>query len=215
MIKCKPWSGKDLKGEWEVTYKLDGVRAISDGKNITSRNGKPLYNLDHLAYMFTDAEVCIGGSFKSTIEVVRAKNKAISIPWEAVYSLEPRDPRLLIGIVRDPSVELIEKLFNEAVKTGYEGIVLKQNSKWLKVKAHETFDVPCLEFIEGTGKFKGMLGKIVTPMGRVGTGFSDEERNWFWQEKPAGLILEVECNRLTEIGLFRHASFKQIRWDKS
>lgn len=222
MIKCKPWKGDSLKGTWEITYKIDGVRAVSDGLTVTSRSGKPLYNVDHLAPLFTDGEICLG-SFKETIEAVRTQKEYKEVKVEHLYSFDPTDPRLLYAIVVNPSATSIQYYFDRAVnELGYEGIVLKSielmnggDTKWYKVKAHETFDVPCLEFLEGTGKYVGMLGKIDTPMGKVGTGFSDEERKWFWDEKPAGLIIEVECNRLTENGTFRHATFKHIRWDKS
>lgn len=215
MILCKPWDGKDLKGVWVVTYKIDGVRAISDGQNVTSRSGKPLYNLDHLADTFTDAEIFLG-NFKTTIEAVRSKNVAKEILPEHVYSFDPIDERLYAhAVMIDPPVDTIKKSFNLAVYQGYEGIVLKQKDRWIKIKAHETFDVPCLDFLEGTGKYTGSLGKVDTPLGLVGTGFSDEEREWFWKFRPYGLIIEVECNRLTESGFFRHAAFKHIRWDKS
>jgi ATP-dependent DNA ligase len=226
MILCKPWKGNDLKGAWEVSYKLDGVRAFSDGVNVTSRSGKPLYNLDHLKHLFIDAEIFLG-DFKSTIEAVRTKNKVVEILPNHIYPLNPPDPRLIFcSVIVDPTASEILDIFKFATEElHHEGIVLKQltieghktviSDVWLKVKTKETFDVPCLEFIEGTGKFKGTLGYAVTPMGRVGTGFSNEERDWFWANKPAGLIIEVECNRLTDTGMFRHAAFKHIRWDKS
>jgi len=214
MIKCKLWKNEGLKGRWEATYKIDGVRASSDGKTVISRNGKPLYNLDHLAHTFTDAEVFLG-DFKTTIEAVRTRKEVKEVKQENIYSFDPVDPRLFIGFYDDPSEAEIVCLYQSAILKGMEGIVLKQGDRWWKVKAHETFDVPCIEFHIGTGKFSNTLGKIETPLGLVGTGFSNEERDWFWQNKPHGVIIEVECNRLTESGVFRHASFKHIRWDKS
>lgn len=47
MIRAKDWDGKDLKGTWEVTLKIDGVRALwdIDAGGWVSRAGKPLYNI--------------------------------------------------------------------------------------------------------------------------------------------------------------------------
>jgi hypothetical protein len=42
----RAWNGKGLAGEWLVTIKIDGVRAIwHDGRGWLSRANKPLYNI--------------------------------------------------------------------------------------------------------------------------------------------------------------------------
>jgi len=83
MIKAKNWSGKDLKGAWEVTIKIDGVRALLTEGVWLSRAGKPLYNLPEPDEdMAGDFEVYCGG-FKETIERVRAKTKDRPISWNA------------------------------------------------------------------------------------------------------------------------------------
>lgn len=51
MLYNKPvmWDGKsDFTGGWHITRKVDGIRVLMDGENVVSRNGKPLYNMDHL-----------------------------------------------------------------------------------------------------------------------------------------------------------------------
>ncbi len=31
MILAKPWDGKDLKGYWQITYKIDLISKVKDG----------------------------------------------------------------------------------------------------------------------------------------------------------------------------------------
>lgn len=218
---AKEWNGKDLKGTWIVTYKIDGVRAISDGKNVWSRNGKPLYNLNHLATTFTDAEIFCG-DFAKTISAVRTIG-ASPVPASCVYllsgfSVYAFDNRLMAGAFGNPSAAAITTAMKTAVKLGYEGIVLRHETsgEWIKVKPVQTHDVPIIGFTEGKGKHAGRLGKLHTPMGDVGTGFTDLERTTLWElrEGLTGLIIEVECGELTPSGKFRFPRFKHFRFDK-
>lgn len=245
MIKAKPWNGKDLKGTWEFTLKIDGVRALWDGAKWVSRAGKPLYNIpDPIGFHIPEEgfEVYLTApgrsskeNYRATIECVRAKTKDRPIPPSALYSLEPLDPRLYSGslgnistaspyLVDHPTADEIREALHRANRNGYEGLVLRQGDKWLKVKPVETYDVPVTGIIEGTGKHKGRMGALMTPMGKVGTGFTDKEREWWWTEAfaaPLGKIIgapsytiEVSCMQLTPDGKFRHPRFERIRYDK-
>lgn len=220
MIKAKNWSGKDLKGVWNVTIKIDGVRALWNGKEWVSRNGKPLYNLPHqmlIPKVANDVEVYCGG-FKATIERVRAKTKDRPIEVDQLFSLDPIDRRLVLPALTDPIAETIISLMNTVISQGFEGLVLRQGDTWLKVKPTETFDVPVTDMLAGTGKHDGRMGALMTPMGKVGTGFSDAEREEWWKhrfERTKGdTIIEVECMKLTDDGKFRHPRFVRTRPDK-
>ncbi len=215
MIKAKPWNGKDLKGEWEITLKIDGVRMLrdEDGKPV-SRSGKPLYNLDHVPPEITDAEIFCK-DWETSVSMVRTHD-AEPVPLECVYSLSPLDERLYSD-TWNPSngipAPFIQGYLQSMVEDGYEGLVLRQGDKWLKVKPKETYDVLVTGQVEGTGKYKGKLGAFETVMGKVGTGFTDEQREEFWNiRRPT--IIEVECMSLTKNGKFRHPRFVRVRWDK-
>lgn len=208
-IRAKDWAGRDLTGVWEATLKLDGVRALSNGRTVLSRNGKPLQGLDHLAHTFTDAEIYCG-SFKQTIHVVRSL-AARPVRHSEVYSLDPLDERLHLGVLQAPTAAEVHALLKAIVGQGHEGLVLRQGSLWLKCKPVRTYDVPVLGVLPGTGKFTGMMGALVTPMGKVGTGFTDEERKQVWE---IGSTIEVACRQLTEAGKFHHPRFMRRRFDK-
>jgi DNA ligase-1 len=97
------------------------------------------------------------------------------------------------------------------VAAGDEGLVVRQGNRWLKVKPINTFDVPVIGSIPGRGKHTGRMGALITPMGNVGTGFTDEQRG---TEYPEGTIIEVESQGLTPDEKFRFPRFIRVRFDK-
>jgi DNA ligase-1 len=211
-MKFKLWEKEDLKGSWEISIKIDGVRCHKIDGQYISRKNKPLYNIPDLD--FEVAEIFCG-SFKTTIENVRTFTKEKTILSEHVYTLSPEiDDRLLIGEYINPSKEFITSLFNKYHNLGHEGLILRQGDKRLKVKNEETYDVKILNIFEGKGRLAGKLGGFITEMGNVGTGLNDEERVLYFNKDIIGETLEVECMQLTPDGKFRHPRFVRIRYDK-
>lgn len=157
--------------------------------------------------------------------------------------------------------EFGKKFFKEAVRKGFEGIVAKKKNSiyelgvrspnWLKIKAKETIDAIVLGYTEGKGRRKNTFGALVLGayhdnklihIGRVGTGWSDEELKNIksilekicnecpiketmenWKEytlrykvrwvKPK-LVVEIETMGITSNMELRAPSFKRLRFDK-
>lgn len=204
-MKFKTWRGDDLKGVYWVSYKIDGVRVQYPEK--ISRAGKILYNLPDMPDGTYEVYL---GSFKDTISAVKTKN-GFTISPKDIYRLEPIDQRLSVGFIFDPKASYIRNLMAEALSEGYEGLILTKDELRIKVKPKETYDVYVIGTVEGKGKHQGKMGALVTTMGKVGTGFTDEERKQDW----LGRVIEVECMHLTEAGKFRHPRFLRERWDKT
>ena len=89
----------------------------------------------------------------------------------------------------------------------------------------QTVDLRVVDLFEGKGTFKGTLGGVVvnfkgSQVG-VGSGFSNDQRNDFWQhpEKIFGKIVEVqyfeESKDKTGKPSLRFPVFKQVRNDKN
>lgn len=211
MIKAKLYKGQPLKGLWDVTIKIDGVRALFADGQVTSRRGKPLYNIP-TNHDLTDCEVFLG-SFKASIQATRTHEGEL-VPMDCLYSLDPIDPRLVLQQQVSLTPTIIESMFNMVQAHGHEGLILRQGSTWLKVKGKETYDVLVTGAIEGTGRNKGRLGAFMTTRGKVGTGFTDEDREHYWHWSQIGEVIEVECMELTEDGKFRHPRFIRMRPDK-
>lgn len=204
-MKFKLYDGRELP-DTLITYKIDGVRAHNTPDGVVSRAGKPLYNIQ----MDCDVAEIYCGSWEQTVSAVRTRN-GTPVPEECVYSLSPHiDSRLVVGRF-DVTPDLVEKCFRDARNLGYEGLVLHTKEVLYKVKDKETYDVPVIGVIPGKGKHIGRMGALMTPMGKVGVGFTDTQRelNWF-----TNIVIEVECMEVTPEGKFRHPRFIRIREDK-
>lgn len=217
VIKAKKWPEKDLTGIWEISYKIDGVRVIIENNKVLSRAGKELPGLQQAAqHLSGDFEFFLD-DFKTTISVVRTHEER---SWgeikEGFFTLSPADQRLLVGVFDNPSRELINARFQEALQKGHEGLILKQKDLWYKVKADYTADVLITGVQEGTGRNKNRLGALLTTRGKVGAGFTDEDREALWRmrEELEGTLAEVSYMELTAAGKFRHPRFVRVRTDK-
>jgi len=210
MLKPKAFKGKDLKGEWVVSYKYDGVRCLINKGQALSRNNKPLYNLD--GHPDGDYEVFLG-TLEDSVSAVRTI-QGRHIPADKLYSIDPIDDRLYISTETNPTAEWILGLMNRVVADGHEGLVLRQGDKLFKVKPKETYDVVIRAIEEGKGRNQGKLGAFVTDRGNVGSGLSDIQRSTFFDTDLIGTTIEVECMKLTPAGMFRHPVYIRMRFDK-
>lgn len=103
----------------------------------------------------------------------------------------------------------IKELARKFVDMGYEGIVLrnpytyydfKRSDNLVKFKFFNEDDFIVNDFIEGTGKYTGMLGALIvsnTIDGKyisteVGTGLTDEDREYIWNNKDTLINKKVE-----------------------
>ena len=125
------------------------------------------------------------------------------------------------------STAILKKYMNSAVQKGEEGIVaklvnspyeFKEKSKyWLKMKPTETYDLLVVGKFKGQGRLKNTLGGLIVKYNdvevKVGSGYSDEERNLFMNRPPK--IIEVKCKGVTEDGSLREPIFVRSRDDKS
>jgi DNA ligase-1 len=112
--------------------------------------------------------------------------------------------------------EIEFKDYNKAaVAEGYEGIMIKDpNGKWegkrsvawLKQKPFIEVSLAVIETEEGTGRNVGKMGALVcegTEDGKlikvnVGSGFTDKDRDEFWQCKVDGQVIEVRADAITQ-----------------
>lgn len=210
MIKAQTYNGLGLLGTWKVTYKIDGVQATWDENHWISRSGNWLSNMPPFAG-YPEVEVYCG-SFKKTIQKVTASERIRPVQPYELYSLDPIDERLDPNrYLNFPTDAEIKSLLEQAVQDGYEGLVLRQGLLWVKVKPIVTYDVIVTAIIPGKGKHTGRMGAVMTEKGKVGTGFTDQERYYDY----LGKTIEVACMSLTEDGKFRHPRFVRLRPDKS
>lgn len=211
MNKPKLWTGGNLDGEWEVTLKLDGVRVIKKESGAFSRSDKPLYNVPDTLPV-GDYE-CFADSWENTVHLLRTQKGLPTIDERHFFSLDPICSALIHSTLSNPKASLITELMENVVASGLEGLVLRQGDRWLKVKPTETYDVPVIGLKDGKGRNEGRLGAFITPMGNVGVGLTDVQREEY-NTLLIGTIIEVSCMSLTPNGKFRHPRFIRVRHDK-
>ena len=219
----KVYKGQSLES-WStisVSYKIDGVQGILNNGRWLSRAGKPLHNLP-LDVLEGRYEVYLG-NWNDSVSYVRTLKGNPVLGKRALYRLDELDDRLKIpGYQNRNSVthEEIEDLLKTVLQEGYEGLIIScsggKGSAEFKVKPVLTYDVTIVDVIEGNGRNVGRLGALVTLSGKVGTGFTDKQREDLWEsrEKLLGATVEVQCMELTSNNQFRHPRFIRIREDK-
>ena len=123
----------------------------------------------------------------------KARRKQILEPLATAISQLNTDNLEVVPIIYEGNDKtVIQPLLEKADKDGWEGLMLNKDTKWknkrnngiLKVKTFKHADVRCVGIAEGDGKFKGTLGLIRCDykgyeLG-VGSGFTDEQRNYYW-----------------------------------
>lgn len=95
----------------------------------------------------------------------------------------------------DDLKEIVE-LFHKFLNVGWEGLMIKnwdavyefkRTKNLLKMKLMDTIDLVVTDVYEGTGKYKGMLGGVYVDYKGyqvgVGSGWSDEQRQYYWEDK--------------------------------
>lgn len=128
----------------------------------------------------------------------------------------------------------IEELLEQMVREDKEGLMINTDAPYrrtrhkgiLKVKRFYTMDLPIIRCEEGTGRLSGTLGAFVLKYKenevKVGSGFTDEQREQFWNNRDdmEGLLCEVKYKEISqdkETGLesLQFPVFVGIRTDKT
>jgi len=134
--------------------------------------------------------------------------------------------------------EKIKWVMQEFVNLGFEGVMLRhpethykpnRNNSLLKVKPIKECDLRIVDLMEGTGKYKNMLGAIVVEgivdgkniKCNVGTGFDDIDRKRMWhlKDKLIGKTVEVAFQDISkaacsDIYSLRFPAYRRLRLDK-
>ena len=128
--------------------------------------------------------------------------------------------------------EIIEK-FHEYLNVGWEGLMIKdwdsvyefkRSKTLLKMKLMDNLDLPVVDVYEGTGKYVGMMGGVYVEFRGnqvgVGSGWSDEQRQYYWKHKNeiVGKTIEISYQAISKNKNGKESLsfpvFKTIREDK-
>jgi len=130
----------------------------------------------------------------------------------------------IVPAFRCNNKQQLETAFATIERLGYEGLMVKppnhkyefkRSNRWLKLKVCRSTDLKIIDVEMGKGKFSDVVGAIIcdyrgTPV-RVGSGFSDAQREAFTLNPPIGEIAEIKYQNITSKGSLRHPVFKCIK----
>lgn len=140
----------------------------------------------------------------------------------------------IVGTMPVDDIDQANELFQAALADGEEGIILKNgDSPWedkrskyqVKMKAELEADLLVIDWIEGHGRLKGMMGSVTCQSAdkllevNVGSGFNDEDRKMN-PDDIIGKIITVKYNEIIQDKKKKKKSlflpiFQEIRLDKS
>ena len=133
------------------------------------------------------------------------------------------------------SVEEVQELYAQHIEQGLEGLILKpldhlytykRSKDWVKLKEVKSADLQCVDIVDGTGKYQGMIGALVcqgTVEGKqitvnVGSGLTDADRAEHQSEFISHTI-EIKYNSVIQDSVTKEWSlflprFVMVRHDK-
>lgn len=128
----------------------------------------------------------------------------------------------------------IWKWLDYSESMGWEGLILNKNTPYefkrttnlIKIKKFHSCDLVITGYVEGQGKYEGVLGSLVVDYKgnrlEIGSGFSDAERKEFWQnrEDMIGRVMQIKYkdvskNSKTGLESLQFATYECIRTDKT
>lgn len=221
-------SGVPYEGLWHVTAILDRPEfrgLVFDGEltlmdkgslsdNEAFRKATGIINSDNedkTSICYTIFDVIPEAEFdRGTSTMIYSARRTL---LDAISTVIPCDdyvsilPSLYMGYNQSKIDELLEQM----VREDKEGLMVnldvpykrKRHNGILKVKRFYTMDLPIIECEEGSGRLDGTLGAFVLNYKgnkvRVGSGFTDEQREAYWRrrEELAGVLCEVKYKEIS------------------
>jgi DNA ligase-1 len=123
----------------------------------------------------------------------------------------------IVDLDTDEGQNLFRMYNKSAIENNYEGIMIKdplapyeckRTTSWLKLKPFIEVSLEVTDVEEGTGRNVGRLGALVCEGNddarhirvNVGSGFSDSDRDTFWNSRSSlfGKIVEVRADAVTQ-----------------
>lgn len=236
-VKLKSRTDKDIHApKWYLNFlpidmALDGELYLKRGSfeettSIVSKKIPVNEEWKKIKYMIFDAP-SLNEPFTQRLQIVNNYVKMQCENAKNMCSLRTVDH------VQINSINQMKAMFNNIIKKGGEGIMLRvANSKYeqkrsktlLKVKPTDDAEAIITNMIEGKGKDVGTMGALKVKLQKnpaiefkIGTGFTSNLRKMFWNKKNnyIGNVVTFGYKGLTTKGIPRHPSFMRLRSDKN
>lgn len=210
-MKVSDYTGQNLVGAWDVSLKLDGFQ-------VKYKEGKAYTRGSHELPHFPKMEDGIYEYFRrSWSESIGALSDHVRVLKENLFRIDVPDRSILLTTIKNPTSKQIRSYYQVAVASGFEGIVLRREDIFFRIKPSCNHDVEIVKMLPGYGPYEGAVGSIETTHGKVSSGLSMEQRHEFWKNRKSmvGKIIECKCKSITPTGKMREPVFLRVRPDKT
>lgn len=224
----------DVVFDGELTLKSTCRGNMGDNEAFRAATGILNSDGDKSSIQFTVFDILEADEFDSGESLVPYQHRRRRLDRLAFALHYSKNVSVLPCLYQGVEQSRIDELLEEMVKADKEGLMVnldvpykcKRHSGILKVKRFYTMDLPILRMEEGSGKYAGMLGNLVVDYKGnevgVGSGFTDEQRKFFWEFKEdyIGVLAEVKYkeisrNKKTGAESLQFPVFVGLREDKT
>lgn len=204
------------EGMGEDSYVLDGELLLNNRDGLETKDlfratsrilRSETADKSDILYNVFDAlplsEFLEGESTKPFID----RKRGLTVAFQGASMTENAYLRLVRNLYEGSDLGAIRRLQKELVEPlGWEGLMInladgkyecKRTSNLLKVKEFFDADVVVKDVFEGTGRLEHTLGGVIVDYKgydvRVGTGFSQTDRDYYWehQEELLGKVIQI------------------------
>ena len=230
MQKCKYLDDLGLKIEDYGTNFCDD-EDFQLGTGIINSDDTDKSCIKFVIYEMFPKEEFLNGESKLTYK--QRREKYLDPLMKEISDLHLENIEVVPVIYEGTDKSKIQELLDMADSNDWEGLMLNKDTKWknkrnngiLKVKSFKHADILCTDVVKGDGKYNGTLGLIKCDykgyeLG-VGSGFTDEQRNYYWNHRNEiiGKIVQIKYKNETKNkqgGLsVQFPIFQCVRNDKS
>ena len=185
------WITKNAESEGDTTANRDLFSEVMSHAFSKEDNKQGIFNL-------FDMVPIKEWNTKKTTETLEVRTQRILEtvkPLDLTHITVVPTSRVFYKDNPDDMKEIVE-LFHQFLSVGWEGLMIKnwdsvyefkRSKNLLKMKLMDNIDLVVVDVYEGTGKYTAMLGGVYVEFRGnqvgVGSGWSDEQRQYYWKDK--------------------------------
>ena len=204
--------GTNMVVDCELIYKnpegLTNSEAFQVGTGIANSDAKEKQELKLVILIFYKCLILRMEKSNLTYKERKAELESLR---EAIENLALENISIVDMFYEGTDKSEIMKWLDYAEENDMEGCMVnldalyecKRTKSLIKVKKFYNFDLEIIGYEEGDGRLKGALGALIVDFNgnsvSVGSGFSDEDRRFFWSNKNEciGRVIEIKYKEIT------------------
>lgn len=185
------WISNNMKSTESVVANRDLFSEVMSHAFSKEDNKQGIFNMFDMVPM----KEWVSQKTTETLEIRTARIKELIEPLELKHIMIVPTSRVYDKNNPQDRKEIVEQ-FHQFLSVGWEGLMIKnwdsvyefkRSKNLLKMKLMDNIDLVVTDVYEGTGKYAGMLGGVYVDFRGnqvgVGSGWSDEQRQYYWKHK--------------------------------